>query len=246
MTWYRGKQSGSLFRSCSVMDLLAIIVRPFSTTARLASHPRWLTGFLVLTAVSIGLTVARHPAHVTATLDRLPASVSPQVREAVATVLDRELWPRCTFLPVRLAAGWGTFALLLFYLCRSFIPALSASVVKFWSLEVHAEVTSVLSNLALVLYSLGSAGLARPGHPWHPLSVVVLFPPGDDFLVGTLLASINIFTLWYLVVLTAGLSVLCTISRLKALLIAFLAWAISQTFTLGAVKLIQDAMHFVL
>jgi hypothetical protein len=216
-----------------------MLVAPRSATIALQRQPRWVGAFVFLAAGWIATAGAIHPWSVAGTLDRLPASATQEARAAAAAALDAELPIRLAVLPLRLAAGWGAFALVLHFLCRAFAVGSPPTYLQVFALEVHAEAASLLGRVAGLVYCLiTGAGSGLLVMPW---SLGAIPFPGIDGIGRTLLGSLNLFTLWYVLVLAAGISVLCSHRPLKALLIVATAWCVSAGWSTAILTFLQHA-----
>ena len=94
---------------------------------------------------------------------------------------------------------------------------------EFLALEVHCESAGILGALAM------------------PIVRRLFGEPS-----GSLLNSLNIFTLWYVVLLAGGVSVLCATRPLKAALVVLLVWGSSLAFHTAVLRLLRDALHLAL
>ena len=226
--------------------LFDIFFRPRVAAAAIKARPRWILVFALLALLSIGLVIATHNQSAQITLSHLPASAAPEDREHVRDILDRGLFSTYSFLPIRLLLGWSGFALLLFSLSTSFKPLEPVRFIQVFTLEVHAEAIAVLAKLVTLAVALihGAAQATLSSPP--PLSVLSLAPPPGDFVLFSLLSSINMFTLWYVLVLTAGIHVLCGFAKRKAFLIVTGVWALTLCCNLGVLALLRDAFHLLI
>ena len=220
--------------------LLLFCAHPIIGAQRIQSTPRWLTPFLILAGLLVVIAIAMHPYVVTSTLQKLPPTADKvQANE----ILRQEIFLRSAFLPFRFFIGWGSFSLLLFYFCMAFRPPEKVRFTQILALEVHAEFTFVLAQavmLASKVYIFSSTGIDRIG---QVLSMAWILEPGSDFVYSTLIATLNIFTFWYLVLLAAGVSVLCGFRRFQAFLIVAAVWTVSAGINVGILKLLKDTMH---
>ena len=88
---------------------------------------------------------------------------------------------------------------------------------------------------------------ARSGMPAvTPLSLAGPVGGDQSFMIKSLLTSLNIFTLWYILLLTIAVCTLCNVGRMRAIVIVLLAWAFSTMCNLGTLKLLHDQLHLVL
>jgi hypothetical protein len=205
---------------------LLILVHPIRTARRLQEAPRWLGTFLLIAAGLVALRFASQAHLVEATVSALPATVTEADRNWARSYLDSELLLRCLFLPLRQLAGMGLFAFMLYALCVAFDPPIRARFKQLFALEIHAE----LFNLLGALVSLVTTLLASNGDPGSPEMFALLTTP-------------KIFTLWYVVVLAAGILTLFGYSRLKAGLLASTAWFVSVLFNAYLLQSVSASMH---
>jgi hypothetical protein len=200
---------------------LQIILQPRKALERIAARPRWVGAFALLALAHCGLLLATHAESVRLTLSHLPPSVTAVEIEQVRASLDEGLLLRFLFLPVRLAVGWGSFALLLMFATRSVARQPSGTFRGFLALEVHAELILLLA--AVVRTVLGGAG--------------------ENLLLRALLATPNLFTLWYIVLLAYGAASICQMKFTRALLPVAGVWLLSFAFDAGVTQILRETLH---
>jgi hypothetical protein len=223
--------------------ILLALLRPRKAAEQLKSNPRWLVAFLILSIVCGGVYAVLHPYFIQATLAHLPSSATNPDKEVVIQSLNLELPAKLAFLPVRLFIGWSAFALVLLYACEAFAPREIIRFQQMFSLEVHSEATMAIANMAALVITIthGHAGLVDV-----PFSLAGFTGGDQTFIIRSLLTSLNIFTLWQVVLLTIGVSTLSGFGKIRSTLIVLLVWTLSTMFNLGAMKLLQDQLHLLL
>jgi hypothetical protein len=199
--------------------LLLILLHPFRAAERLRQTPRWLGSFLLVAAGLVALRLAWHSHLVEMTLAALPATAPAEDRVWARSLMDNDLLLRCLFLPLRQVAGMGTFAFFLFVLCTAFAPPVRPRFKQIFALEIHAEIVNVVGACA---------------------AFAVTFTGGNE----ALLTSTKIFTLWYVVALTAGVVVFFGFPKLKAGLLASTAWVVSVLVNIFLLESVSASMHF--
>lgn len=205
------------------------------------AKPRWLLLFLMLALVSVVVEILMHPYSVQSVLHHLPSSATNQDKLVVTQTLDQGLFARAAFLPIRLLFGWATFALMLYYICGFLIPRKIFRFIQIFSLEVSAEAILILAKAAALLQLVINS--PNPGSRiFIPLSCVD-FIPTHDYSTFTFLNSLNVFTVGYIAILTMGISVVCRISKIKALFIVGIVWGISALFNIGIITVLRDRLH---
>jgi hypothetical protein len=181
---------------------------------------------------------------ITAMVDHLPPSATAADREEAASVFSATLLARSLFEPVRLLAGWSAFAGALFLIIRSLSPAGPVTYVRVLTLEVHAEAVLLIGGAATALHAMltPAGGGDMPRIPL--MSLAPLLPVSASPAVVALLATLNIFTLWYVVLLAAGIRVLFGMTVRTAALVAVSAWALSVLFDTAILTLLINTLHF--
>ena len=206
--------------------LFLIVAHPVRAAEQLQRTPRWLGAFLAIAAGLVVLRLVSQTHLVEATLAALPPTATSADRAWARSILDNDLLMRCAFLPLRQIAGMGAFALFLYLLCAASGPPVRARFAQVFAFEVHAEVLNLLGGYV-------SFAVAR------------FVPDAKSAGFGTfaLLTSTNIFTLWYVVALTAGILTLFGFSKVKAGLLASAAWIVSALFNDILLQSVSASMH---
>ena len=216
-------------------------MRPRVVAARLAAAPRWGAAFLLLAGMAVLLQALSFHAVTSATLAHLPASATPEDQRRIVDFLAEELPYRLAFLPFRLLAGWWATGWLL-YACLSLVgTSKPARITHCFALEVHAETVWVIAGAATLLLPLVFPAWSTGADPAPPLNAAQLAGPGLDERLHLLLTSINFFTLWYVVAVGAGISVLFGVRKRKAFLVAAAVWAASTGFSITVLYLLRNA-----
>ncbi|MEW6510250.1 MAG: hypothetical protein AB1428_04760 [Bacteroidota bacterium] len=224
------------------MVLLDFLVRPPRGARLLAERPRWLAPFLILAAIHVALSLVADRQQTDAVLAHLPATAGNAGRSEAAEFIVAGIITRALVQPVRLLAGWSAFAGVMYLLARSLAPRQPLSYMKLFALEVHAEGILALGMAVALARSL-AAGSPDLG-PFTPaFSMAILSPADAPNSVRALLASLNLFTLWYAAVLAAGTRVLCGVRVRVAVVVAAGSWALSVLFDIGILTLLISALH---
>jgi hypothetical protein len=191
--------------------------------------------------LTVLLQALSFPSLLSATVAHLPASATPEDQRRIADFLSEELPYRLAVLPFRLLLGWWGTAWLM-YACLSLVGTRKpVQPVHCFALEVHAEAVGVLAGTAALIRTLVLPAGNAAADLAPPLNAAQFVGPGIDELLHLLLTSINFFTLWYLVVVGAGISVLCGVRKRKAFLVAAAVWAVSTGFATTVLYLLRSA-----
>ncbi|HTK81213.1 MAG TPA: YIP1 family protein [Bacteroidota bacterium] len=221
--------------------LLEILIRPRSAAEMIKQRPQWVWQFVILALVSVSLAILLHPHVVNMTLDRLPASATVQDRMEVGRMMNQDLATKSAFLPMRMLIGWSAFALMLLFACKTWRTFEPVRWYQVFSLEIAAETTLVLGQVAALVYASLNQALAFVRIPF---GVDQIMPPSADTLVLMALNSVNVFSLWYIVMLAIGVRTLYGISMMKSLITVVAVWSISQIVNVSILWFLRDAFHF--
>jgi hypothetical protein len=212
------------------MGQLSDILLPSRLGARIALRPACLLPGSVVIVLASLIFLAGYDRAVDGALARLPLSAGEAARQSLREAFAGDLLRNLSFLPFRLLLGWGLFAGALQLSSRAFLKVPGLRFAHFFSLVVYAEAIPRIGELILLL------GLPLPG--LGPLA-----PPGEPFLVP-LLTSLNLVTLWHLLVLSIGLSVLSGSRKRTSALAAGVVWAASLALNAGLLALLTRVFHF--
>ena len=213
---------------------------------RLKRRPRWLLVFLLLNIALAGFEIGMDPLFREAAFGRLPAGATEQDRVALSEMLDRQVPLRLAFLPVRNVLGWGLFALCLYFTALAFRPLAPVRFVQVFALEVWAETALLLGNLATLIREWLAPSEAAQFHNVPPLSLLDLIPTAGSLELDAMLGALNLFSGFYLLMLTMGMAAICGFRTRKALVVVLSVWGASLVLNAGALAALRDLLHLAL
>lgn len=237
--WSPIKPAGNTYPGYNVNQVLHILLQPRRAAKEIKVKPQWLIPFILLAGASMIVLLLQHEAVVQRTLAHLPSSATAEDKVIVKQTLDENLVLRCCFLPVRLITGWATFALMLFYACKAWSTSEVVRFQQVFSLEVAAESTMVLARIASLIYSGG----AESSFLRVPLGLDMIFSPSQNIVVQMALNSVNVFSLWYLVILTMGISGIYGITKTKSAISAAAVWIVGLLSNASILYILRDTLH---
>jgi hypothetical protein len=190
---------------------LGIITAPKATFQNVVAHPRWFVMLLLTTAIVVACTAG--PMFTES--GRL-AALDQQVRQTEAfgmTVNDdmyAQMERNMRFAPYTTAAAILVFTPIMLLITSGILFAIfnaamggEATFKQLLAVVVHAGVISALGQLFTAPLNLlrGAAGSAT--------NLAVLLPMIDETsFLGRLFGAIDLFIIWYVIVLAIGLAVL--------------------------------------
>jgi hypothetical protein len=216
-----------------------ILFQPRRALEGIKTNPQWLILFILLAGVSIIVILLQHERVVQLALDHLPSSATAEDKVAVRQSLDENLVIRCGFLPIRLIVGWAMFALTLFYACKAWSTSEVVRFGQLFSLEVAAESIMVLGRIASLIYG----GDAETPFLRVPLGIDMISLPSQDAVVQMALNSVNVFSIWYFVILTMGISLIYGISKTKSVISVGAVWIVEILSNASILYVLRETLH---
>ena len=190
---------------------IGIITAPRATYERVVAHPKWL-GMYVLTAAIMAFGAAlpmTTEAGKQAAVDQQVSGMESFGME-VSDEMYEQMRRRTAFLPYQTAGSIIIFGIIMSLLMAAILWAVfnaamggEATYKKILAIVIHASVISALGQLFTgpINYFRGSVSSAT--------SLGALLPMLDDqSFMGRLAGMLDIFIIWWLIVLAIGLAVL--------------------------------------
>jgi hypothetical protein len=206
------------------------------------AHPRWLLPFILIVLFSGALEVVSHTVRVEQTIAHIPRSATPEELAIVRSDLDASLPGDISILPLKIGAARALEAVVLGLLLTGFGTGDRPRFVQLFALCTGLAGIGLLEATAEVAYLWFFAfPHSMPVFPW---SALALAPAGQTYAAGLLLTSFNLFTLWYVGALAWALTVLCSIRKSKAVLIAIAVRAVTAGSTIALLHLLRNAYAF--
>jgi Yip1 domain len=234
----RRKRKNDTSRGCNMQLILLTLFKPRRAAEQIKASPRWLTTFLLLSAVSIVTTAIMHPFVIQRTLAHLPPSAAGSDKQAVTQFLNLEMPATLWFLPVRLFTGWGSFSLVLFSVARAFELKKTVRFQQTLSLIIHTGTVSVIAGVATLCIAATDSGNPLLTAPFS------LAAFGETFLARSLLGYVSLFTMWEVWIQVIGISVLCEFGARRSIVVVLMVWVLTILFNISVLKLLMDRFHF--
>jgi hypothetical protein len=226
-------------------DLVDLIFRPARVFKRLKDHPSWVMSFVALAIVSALLEWFSFGTALRTAVDGLPQRATPEMIQDAVANLEGRRFINLLLSPLKLWAIIAIFSYVVYLVC-----SVSKSVslphwkhffaVVVWSywVVIVGEVLSLVARIAFGHLSQ-NAGLAFP----EPLGLGMIKISSSDPGVLYLLNSVNVFSLWFLLLVSLGVSVLCSFSRVKGILAAVFVWLSGVVLSAAVIRFTVAGVH---
>lgn len=227
------------------MSLVRDLLRPFDTLAEptevfgnLKVDPKWIVPFLTISILWVFQSVAIVP---------FTNQLRITMMAAAGLEQDQELWKigtselfRLALQPVFLLMRVAILSASLFFLLILF-GATEPKGKAIFAVVLHSETILLMMGVlnVVVLYLRGFEVVLDPTD--------LLAIPGLDLLLHErravtsmtyFLNTFNPFAIWYLMVLSLGLSIVCGVKRVKALVACSIMWIVQGGLFSGMLRLL--------
>jgi len=222
-----------------VKVLKDIFFSPERAFKEINKRPKWLIAFLIIGIGTIMTNYFILPfANRVATFS-VASDTSYNEAENILNMMKSMQIIGIFLLPLFLLIGFLFTAVILWLIIRIFSD--ETEFKKIFSMVVHSRIIlfmgSLLSLIILQLRGLQSIKSAADIQVSLGLDLF-LRNPDLDLPLKAFLSNINVFSIWWIVLISLGISIAAKISRTKAIVIAIFFWLFSTAIQIGIASLI--------
>jgi len=219
----------------AVLDLVRVLFSPGEVFERVRERPKFLLPWIGLSVVIIVIAYLMMPYTQAAIASRL-AQVAQQNPQAAANAAKFQA-VGILLAPIFLLVGLLIGAALLWLLVTLFAGG-DGKFVTLLSVTTYTAVPTILLQVAglIVLKMKGLDAISSPDDLRPPLGLNLLAPSAGGF-VGALLAGINPFAIWALVLTAIGVQVTHKTSKGSAYTVAIVATVLGVLISAGLASL---------
>jgi len=210
-------------------DIFDILASPTDTFNELKDRPRWFFAFVIISVISIGVAWFLAPLSEHVTYEMLAARLGEEEAQKAVAFADRLKYLSVLFVPLGLLLRWLVVSAFLYFSSVILEAPPNLKFKNVYVVVVYSEVILVLAGIVnlLLLYLKGVDSI----HTATDLQAVV----GLDILLRSktanipvyiLLNAVNVFNLWYLVVLSIGMSIVTNFGKLKSFGLVTFTWSL--------------------
>ena len=222
----------------TILDTLA---NPSDAFASIKHQPRWIVAYSLIGAFTIIIAFLLHPFNQHIMFSMLSLKFEGYEIERMLIVAQRFSYIGYALSPVVLLLRWLIIAALLYFIAL-LSNAKNLTYKPIFASIVHAELILIVMNIVnvIILYFQGVDTVTDPVHLQAIVGLdFLMHAPADNMPLFILLNSINIFTIWYLSVLTIGYSIITGFSIIKSMFIVGFVWLLT-IFYQAAVAAISE------
>ncbi|PYT08095.1 MAG: hypothetical protein DMF60_05695 [Acidobacteria bacterium] len=216
------------------MKALEVFFDPFNLFGRLNARPNWLIPFLIVALAGVVSIFLMSPVVMHVAVQQIPEGASAETQEQMLSMFKVWRYYGILISPLLLIIRWSISAFLLFSV--SVLFGADITYRKVLSLLANASIIIALDNLLSigVLYLRGVDTIkSMEDIQSTVLSLNHIFGSPGHPVMRVFLESINVLTVWYMIVLVLGMASLTKVSKKQSAVIVGLVWAMQTMFVIG-------------
>lgn len=224
------------------MRALEVFFDPFNLFGRLNARPNWLIPFLIVVVAGVVSILLMSPVLMRITLRQIPEGMSAETQEQMISMMRLSKYYGILVSPLVVMLKWSISAFLLFSV--SVLFGADITYRKVLSLLGHASIITALDNLLsiLVLYLRGIDTIKSVEDIQSTvLSLNHLMGSTGHPVLRVFLESVNVLTVWYMIVLVMGMASMTTVSKKQSAAIVGVVWTLQTMFLIGLTIIFSHA-----
>jgi hypothetical protein len=227
------------------MNPFDLFIAPLRFFKQLKGYPSWVMSFTALAVVGMVLEWFSFGAALQTSLTLLPQRATPEMIQDALANLEGRRFINTAFAPIKLGVSIAVFSYVLYLVCSISKPV---SLPGF----KHFLTVVVWSNWILMIEKALSMSVRFLFGPLHrdarlafsqPLGLGIVNLPSLDQGLLYALNAVNVFSVWYLFLVSVGISVLCGFGRLKSAVTATVVWLFGILISAVFIRLALAGVH---
>ncbi|MFQ6084389.1 MAG: YIP1 family protein [Candidatus Aminicenantia bacterium] len=214
-----------------------IIFSPTKAFKKINRKPKWLIVFLTIGVGTMIISYLTLPFVVQVATLSIPPDISPNEAENVLNTMKPMRVIGIFLSPLFLLIGFLIIAVILWLIVQLFSEV---DFKRIFSIVVHCGIITFLGSvLTLIILQLrGLRSIKSAADVQVSLGLdIFLRNPDLSLAFKTFLSNINVFSIWWIVLITLGISITSKISKTKSAFIAIFFWLFSTAIQIGLASL---------
>jgi hypothetical protein len=213
-------------------NIIDTFANPTDAFRNIAESPKWFFVFILIGGISIGIALLLHPYVRHVTFLMLPQDTTDPEMYSILEFIDRISMIGYIINPLIMLLRWVIIGAMIYWLAI----IMNAGAFKYnqlYSSIVYAELILVVMSIVnvIILYYRGLESVAHPYDLQAIVGLEVLLWGWENYeFLYIVLKSINVFTIWYIAVLTIAVSVIGKINKYKSAVIVCIVWFVVVVF----------------
>lgn len=209
-----------------MINPLDVVLAPSRLFRGLRERRSWVVSFAALAIFSMVIEWFSFYPVLETVLRKLPEQASSEMIQDAIHHLGGRRAINVALVPVKMGVPIAIFSFVLYLVCSVSKPASLPDWKYFLAVVVWSSWIPVIDKgLALLAHTVVGAVNPTTGFGFtQPLGLGMVRLSSTDPALSYSLNALNVFTVWYLVLLSIGISLLCGFPRMKALMTVSSVW----------------------
>lgn len=222
-------------------NIVSIYIAPTKIFMELNNQPRWFIVFIIISLITILIDYSSLPFKQQIMFSSLSTQLGEVRAREILSTANRFVIIGFIIAPISLLIKWVVIASILYYSAILY-DSQNINVKKVFSVVAHTELIFMLMDILniIILKIKGIDAIKSLTDIKTIVGLEYLFQnEASNTFLFTTLKNINAFTIWYVMVLIIGLSIISQLRTWKSTLIVLSVWFMGIGFQL-AIKLLSQ------
>lgn len=214
------------------------VISSTKTFTKINSKPTWLIAYLTIGTGAILIGSLISPFIIQAQIVSMPSDMSLQQIENALKFMKRFQIIGIALSPLLLILKFLIISVVLWLIVQFFTEV---DFKRIFSVVVHCGIITFLGSILsfIILKLRGFQSIKSAVDIQVSLGLDIFLRNSDINLpFKAFLSNINVFSIWWIVLISLGISIAAKISRTKAIVIAIFFWLLSTAIQIGIASLI--------
>jgi hypothetical protein len=217
----------------TLKNLFTVFVAPREAFVNLKVRPRWFMAFFMIALVLLGIAWLTQPFSEQLAYRLLSEKFAEQQVQQMLASAQRFQYVGLILAPFLLLLRWLIISAFLYFASELLGAPNTTEFKTVYAVTVYSEIILVLMGVInlLLLYNKGIDVVQNVADLQAVVGLDILFADtAKNLSLFTFFNNINIFSIWYVVVLTIGISVVTNFSKLKSGILVTTIWLLGVGF----------------
>lgn len=223
-------------------NLFNIIVSPREIFEELVEQPKWVFAFIIITVINIIIEFYTLPFTHNLMLNQLETQIGEDAARQTLEMTKQYQYIGLAFSPISYLIKLLIVSMFLFF-SAIILNAQNLRFKMIFALLIHSEIILIFMNIInlLILYVKGINTITDSTDMYTIYGLIYfLQDKASNQPLFTFLNNFNLFTIWYLLTLTLGISIVTHLKKWKSAIIVLFVWLLGAGFQSSIVILSEN------
>ncbi|MEK6571751.1 MAG: hypothetical protein AABZ61_10310 [Bacteroidota bacterium] len=218
---------------------LDVVIAPSRLFSDLRRQPSWLVTFAAITVVSMVVEWFSFRFALEGTVSRLPQRATEEMMQDAIRYLEGRRVINVALVPLKVGVPMAVFSFVIYLVCSVSKPVSLPHWRHFLAVVVWAGWTPTVGKVVALLtrFLAGAPSPASGSAIPQTLGLGMVQLTSKDPGLLYILNGLNIFSIWYILLVSLGVSILCSITRRKGIAIVASVWVFGLLVSAALLRL---------